>query len=123
MGIALKLAQAMEDWCRDHGAEYVYMATEKDNEASLSLFTERLNYRHFRTPSIFVQPVHVHDRHISSRIQLTKITPEYATALYRKSMGTAEFFPKDIDAASGTSSVRAHGLRPLKTSDSFRTER
>lgn len=98
MGIAFKLAESMEDWCRNQGAEYVYMATEKDNEASLTLFTERLNYRHFRTPAIFVQPVHVHDRHISSRIRLTKITADSATALYRTSMGTAEFFPKDIDA-------------------------
>ncbi|KAG0600536.1 hypothetical protein M758_11G042200 [Ceratodon purpureus] len=98
MGIALKLAQSMEEWCRSQNAEYVYMATEKDNEASLKLFTGKLDFVHFRTPAIFVQPVHVHDRHISSRIQLTKITPDQATALYRASMGTAEFFPKDIDA-------------------------
>lgn len=58
MGIALKLAQAMEEWCQEQGAKYVYMATTKDNEASLKLFTERLNYSHFRTPAIFVQPVH-----------------------------------------------------------------
>lgn len=98
MGIAMKLAESMEEWCRCQKAEYVYMATEKDNEASLKLFTERLNYVHFRTPAIFVQPVHVHDRQISSRVQLTKITPEHATALFRATMGTAEFFPKDIDA-------------------------
>lgn len=88
----------MEEWCRSQKAEYVYMATEKDNEASLKLFTERLNYTHFRKPAIFVQPVHVHDRRISPRVRLTKITPDHATALYRATMGTAEFFPKDIDA-------------------------
>jgi hypothetical protein len=98
MGIALKLAESMEEWCRSQNADYVYMATVKDNEASLKLFTERLEYVHFRSPAIFVQPVHVHERHISSRVQLTKITPEQATALYRATMGTAEFFPKDIDA-------------------------
>lgn len=98
MGIALKLAEEMEEWCRGEKAEYVYMATEKDNEASLKLFTKRLSYVHFRTPAIFVQPVHVHDRHISSRVQLTKIAPDHAAALYTATMETAEFFPKDIDA-------------------------
>ncbi|XP_024360635.1 probable N-acetyltransferase HLS1 [Physcomitrium patens] len=98
IGIAFKLVQSMEEWCREQDVEYVYMATEKDNEASLKLFTERLSYRHFRTPGIFIQPVHVHDRRISSRIQLTKIAPDHAVALYSATMSTAEFFPKDIDA-------------------------
>lgn len=98
MGIALQLAEKMEEWCEDQGAEYVYMATEKGNAASLQLFTERLHYVHFRTPVMLVNPVFMHERHISSRVQLTKLTPDRATALYRATMGTSEFFPKDIDA-------------------------
>lgn len=98
MGIAMKLAEGMEEWCGNQGAEYVYMATEKDNVASLKLFTERLNYVLFRTPAILVHPVFVHERPINPRVQLTKITADHASTLYRATMGTAEFFPKDIDA-------------------------
>lgn len=98
MGIARKLAENMEDWCVDQDAEYVYMATTKGNVASLTLFTEKLNYVHFRTPALLVHPVFVHERPVSPRVQITKVTSDVATAMYRHTMGTAEFFPKDIDA-------------------------
>ncbi|GJN10505.1 hypothetical protein PR202_ga28603 [Eleusine coracana subsp. coracana] len=38
-GIGRKLVQRMEEWFRTAGAEYAYVATDADNEASVRLFT------------------------------------------------------------------------------------
>ncbi|KAL0450172.1 UNVERIFIED_CONTAM: putative N-acetyltransferase HLS1 [Sesamum latifolium] len=54
MGIGLKLVRRMEEWFRENGAEYSYMATENDNQASVKLFTQKCGYSKFRTPSILV---------------------------------------------------------------------
>jgi hypothetical protein len=101
MGIAKKLVKNMEEWCKDQQAEYVYMATEKDNEASVKLFTESLNYMRFRTPVILVHPVFLRDRPLPPDVRLTKLSVEGATALYRATMGSTEFFPKDIHSVLG----------------------
>ncbi|XP_058081495.1 probable N-acetyltransferase HLS1 [Magnolia sinica] len=98
MGIGLKLVSRMEDWFRDKGAEYSYMATDKDNEASVNLFTDRCGYAKFRTPSILVQPVFAHRVRIPSRVNIFRLSPSEAENLYRRRFSTTEFFPRDIDS-------------------------
>ncbi|KAM7263556.1 hypothetical protein ACFE04_001239 [Oxalis oulophora] len=98
MGIGLKLVNRVEQWFRDNGAEYSYMATENDNYASVKLFTEKCNYSKFRTPSILVNPVYAHKRTVSSRVNIIKLGPTDAESLYRRRFSTTEFFPRDIDS-------------------------
>ncbi|KAF5181225.1 Acyl-CoA N-acyltransferases (NAT) superfamily protein, partial [Thalictrum thalictroides] len=98
MDIRLKLVTRVEQWFRENGAEYSYMATEKDNEASLTLFTRRCGYNIFRTPSILVQPVFAHQVKISKGVTIFQLTPSEAETLYRRQFSTVEFFPRDIDS-------------------------
>ncbi|XP_008792559.1 probable N-acetyltransferase HLS1 [Phoenix dactylifera] len=97
-GIALKLVRRMEEWFREKGAEYAYMATDKDNEASVRLFTERCGYSKFRTPAILVHPVFAHRLPVSRRAQILRLPAADAETLYRRRFATTEFFPRDIDA-------------------------
>ncbi|CAA6657513.1 unnamed protein product [Spirodela intermedia] len=98
MGIGLKLVTRIEEWFREEGAEYSYMATEKDNEASKQLFVGRCGYSKFRTPSILVQPVFAHRVRVPRRITVLELRPGDAESLYRRRFSTVEFFPRDIDA-------------------------
>lgn len=96
-GIGLRLVQALEAWFKANGAEYAYMATEKDNEGCIKLFVDKCSYTKFRTPAILVHPVYAHSKRISSAINILKLDFREAEKLYRKCMGTSEFFPQDID--------------------------
>uniref|UniRef100_A0A6N2KXS8 N-acetyltransferase domain-containing protein n=1 Tax=Salix viminalis TaxID=40686 RepID=A0A6N2KXS8_SALVM len=98
MGIGLKLVHQMEDWFRQNGAEYSYIATENDNNASVNLFTDKCGYSKFRTPSILVNPVFAHRVPVSKRVAIIKLTPSDAEILYRRRFSTTEFFPRDIDS-------------------------
>lgn len=98
MGIASKLVNKLEEWFRQSGAEYSYLATESKNEASISLFTQKSGYSKFRTPSILVQPVFEHRAKVSGRVTIIRVRPSDAEILYRKKYSTTEFFPRDIDA-------------------------
>ncbi|KAJ6412949.1 hypothetical protein OIU84_005880 [Salix udensis] len=98
MGLGLKLVCQMEDWFRQNGAEYSYIATESDNHASVKLFTDKCGYSKFRTPSILVNPVFAHRVTLSSRVTIIELTPPDAELLYRRRFDTTEFFPHDIDS-------------------------
>ncbi|KAJ4826672.1 putative N-acetyltransferase hls1 [Turnera subulata] len=98
MGIGLKLVHQMEDWFRQNGAEYSYMATENDNDASVRLFTDKCGYSKFRTPSILVNPVFAHRVAVSHRVTVFRLSPHDAEHLYRRRFATTEFFPRDIDS-------------------------
>lgn len=98
MGIGLKLVCRMEEWFRDNGAEYSYIATENDNQASVKLFTDKCGYSKFRTPSILVNPVFAHTVRLPKRVHIFKLSPSDAEALYRRCFSTTEFFPRDIDS-------------------------
>ncbi|XP_021907872.1 probable N-acetyltransferase HLS1 isoform X1 [Carica papaya] len=98
MGIGLKLVQRMEEWFRESGAEYSYMATENDNHASIKLFTNKCGYAKFRTPSILVNPVFAHRLSVSHRVTIIRVAPYDAELLYRHRFSTTEFFPRDIDS-------------------------
>ncbi|MED6204859.1 putative N-acetyltransferase hls1 [Stylosanthes scabra] len=98
MGIGLKLVWAMEEWFRENGAEYSYIATENDNFASINLFTDKCGYSKFRTPSILVNPVYEHRVKTSSKVRIIKLDQRDAESLYRLKFSTTEFFPRDIDS-------------------------
>lgn len=98
LGIGLKLVTKLENWFRENGAEYSYMATENDNNASIQLFTHKCGYTKFRTPSILVRPVFAHNVRVPNRFTILKLNPNDAEFLYRTRFSTTEFFPRDIDS-------------------------
>ncbi|KAJ7952770.1 Acyl-CoA N-acyltransferases (NAT) superfamily protein [Quillaja saponaria] len=97
-GIGLQLVRKMEEWFKENGAEYSYIATDSDNLASVKLFTDKCGYSKFRTPSILVNPVFAHRVGVSHRVTIIKLTPSDAECLYRRRFSTIEFFPRDIDS-------------------------
>ncbi|XP_078430365.1 putative N-acetyltransferase HLS1 [Wolffia australiana] len=97
MGIGLKLVGRMEEWFKEQGANYSYMATETGNEASKQLFLGKCGYSKFRTPAILVQPVFAHRVRVPRRVTVLKLSHEDAESLYRRRFSTVEFFPSDID--------------------------
>ncbi|KAL3526873.1 hypothetical protein ACH5RR_011529 [Cinchona calisaya] len=98
MGIGMKLVCKMEEWFRENGAEYSYMATENDNKASIQLFTHKCGYSKFRTPSILVHPVFAHRVRVTRRVTILKLSPSDAETFYCSRFSTTEFFPRDIDS-------------------------
>ncbi|XP_028766433.1 probable N-acetyltransferase HLS1-like, partial [Neltuma alba] len=98
LGIGTKLISHLEEWCKQQGAEYAYMATDCTNEASVNLFTKKCGYSRFRTLTMLVQPVHAHHKPISSSIAVIRLAPSIAASIYNQIFANAEFYPKDIDA-------------------------
>ncbi|GAV66582.1 Acetyltransf_1 domain-containing protein [Cephalotus follicularis] len=96
-GIGLRLAQKLEEWFIANDVCYAYMATEKDNEASVKLFINKLSYVKFRTPAILVNPVNKPMYHMSSKIDIVKLKIEEAESTYRKFMASTDLFPNDIN--------------------------
>ncbi|XP_077216574.1 putative N-acetyltransferase HLS1 [Tasmannia lanceolata] len=96
-GIGLSLVKRLEEWFDANCVDYAYMATEKDNEASLKLFMDNLGFVKFRSPTILVNPVSHHVLHISSSVKITRVKVEQSENLYRRFMSRVEFFPHDID--------------------------
>ncbi|PON57247.1 FkbH domain containing protein [Parasponia andersonii] len=97
LGIGTKLVKRLEEWCKENGAEYAYMATDCTNEPSINLFTKRCDYTKFRTPTMLVQPVHAHSKSIPSDVAIIQVPPKLAESIYRQIFANSEFFPKDID--------------------------
>lgn len=97
LGIGTKLVEKLEEWSKMNGAEYAYMATDSNNQASIKLFTSKCNYAKFRTPSVLVQPVHAHFKPIASDIAIVRVSPQLSESFYRRIFANSEFFPKDID--------------------------
>lgn len=88
----------MEEWCRKKGAEYVYMATERANDASINLFTQKCAYTRFRHPTVLVQPVHAHRQPLHHDVTILRLSPPFAESIYGRLFSSSEFFPSDIDA-------------------------
>ncbi|BAT81504.1 hypothetical protein LR48_Vigan07g104600 [Vigna angularis] len=96
-GVGSSLVQRLEEWFTSNDVEYAYMATEKENHASMNLFMEKFCYTKFRTPTILINPVNSHLFEISSDIEIAMVKVEEAESLYRRFMGSTEFFPSDIE--------------------------
>lgn len=97
-GVARALVARMEEWFRQAGAEYAYVATDRANEPSVRLFTSRCGYAKFRTPSVLAHPVFRHDLAPPRRAAVVRLCPRDAELLYRARFAGVEFFPRDIDA-------------------------
>ncbi|KAF9612670.1 hypothetical protein IFM89_003145 [Coptis chinensis] len=97
LGLGTKLAQKLEEWCMQRGAEYSYMATECTNKASINLFTLKCSYVKFRTPTVLVHPVHAHKKPLGSGIRIIRLTSQVAESIYRQVFASSELFPKDIE--------------------------
>lgn len=95
-GIGSSLVRKLEEWFTSNDVDYAYMATEKDNHASVSLFMDKFGYTKFRTPAILVNPVNHHSFQISPNIEIARLKIEQAESIYRRFMGSTEFFPNDI---------------------------
>ncbi|EXB37957.1 hypothetical protein L484_011679 [Morus notabilis] len=100
-GIGSSLVRELEKWFVANEIDFSYMATEKENEASVRLFVDKFGYNKFRTPAILVNPVQNRPSHISSNVEIAKLRIEDAESLYRKFMASIEFFPHDIDKILG----------------------
>ncbi|KAJ0231758.1 GNAT domain-containing protein [Hirschfeldia incana] len=98
LGIGTKLVKTLEEWFKQEGATYAYMATDCTNEPSINLFTKKCSYVKFRTPTMLVQPVHVHYKPIGSDIAILRLTTKTAESVYARLFKNSEFFPRDIDA-------------------------
>ncbi|KAJ9543490.1 hypothetical protein OSB04_023197 [Centaurea solstitialis] len=96
-GIGSTLVGRLEEWFIGNQVDYAYMATEKDNNPSVNLFVHKLDYVKFRTPAILVHPVKSRPLKMPSKIEVIKISEENAEYLYRRFMGSTDFFPADID--------------------------
>lgn len=90
--------QALEEWFKQQGATYAYMATDCTNEPSINLFTKKCSHVKFRTPTMLIQPVHAHSKPIGSDIAILPLSPTTAESIYSRIFKDSEFFPRDIDA-------------------------
>ncbi|KAI9109246.1 hypothetical protein K1719_019869 [Acacia pycnantha] len=95
--VGSSLLRRLEEWFCSNEVDYSYMATMKDNHASISFFTGKFGYTKFRTPSILVNPVNYNPLRISSNIEIVRLKVDQVESLYRKFMGSDDFFPDDID--------------------------
>ncbi|XP_051141040.1 probable N-acetyltransferase HLS1 [Andrographis paniculata] len=126
MGVGAKLVRGMEEWFRQNGAEYSYIATENDNRPSVNLFTKKCGYSKFRTPAILVHPVFAHRVRVDAGAAVIRLGSADAEALYRRRFSsTTEFFPRDIDAvlnnklSLGTFLAVPKGSTPYDSAESW----
>ncbi|KAI3994301.1 hypothetical protein MKX01_012558 [Papaver californicum] len=99
IGVGSNLIGNIEEWFVANGADFAYMATEKDNKASIKLFVDKFKFGVvLRTINSSQSSEPIHSKSVSSNsIKIMKLTTEEAEGLYKKFMGTTEFFPFDID--------------------------
>ncbi|KAJ1383269.1 GNAT domain [Sesbania bispinosa] len=97
-GVGLKLVTSIEEWMRRNGAEYTFLATEKNNDASKNLFTNKCNYVNLSSLVIFVHPTSFPAKHISKDIKIEKVNIDQAISLYKRTLRTnKELYPLDMD--------------------------
>lgn len=97
LGIGAKLVKHLEEWCKQNGADYAYMATDCSNQPSINLFTRKFQYVKFRNPTMLVHPVHAHYKPLGSGIAIVPVHPQLAESIYRRVFANSEFFPKDLN--------------------------
>ncbi|KAK7329560.1 hypothetical protein VNO77_23730 [Canavalia gladiata] len=98
-GVALKLVTAVEEWMMRNGADYVFLATEKNNDASKNLFSIKCNYVNLSSLVIFVHPTSSFTKHVSTKdIKVEKMDIDLAISLYRRTLMTKDLYPLDMDA-------------------------
>ncbi|KAJ0979937.1 hypothetical protein J5N97_015411 [Dioscorea zingiberensis] len=100
MGIATKLVKFIESWAIRNGAEYISLATEENNIASINLFVLKFDYMRLNSLCILIQPLDPHAKKIkpSHNVKIEKLTVEQAISLYKSKLGGEKLFPGDIEA-------------------------
>ncbi|KAJ1395285.1 GNAT domain [Sesbania bispinosa] len=97
-GVGLKLVTSIEEWMKRNGAEYTFLATEKNNDASKNLFTNKCNYVNLSSLVIFVHPTSFPAKHISKDIKIEKVNIDQAISLYKRTLRTnKDLYPLDMD--------------------------
>ncbi|XP_020114266.1 probable N-acetyltransferase HLS1 isoform X2 [Ananas comosus] len=99
MGIGLKLMKSIEAWAVRNGAEYILLATDENNVASINLFSLKCHYVKLSSLAIFVQLTDTHPKiHAPSNdVAIEKLSIEQAILLYKDRLANEKFFPLDID--------------------------
>ncbi|KAJ4839554.1 hypothetical protein Tsubulata_042792, partial [Turnera subulata] len=98
MGIGLRLVRSVEEWLIIKGAHYTFLATEKNNVASTSLFTSKCNYIHLSSLVIFAQPTSLPVKgQLSQDIKIEKLQIDQAISLYNTKFRGKDIYPADID--------------------------
>nr|KYP57887.1 hypothetical protein KK1_004169 [Cajanus cajan] len=97
-GVGLKLVTSVEEWMLRNGAEYACLATEKNNDASRNLFTNKCKYVSLSSLVIFLHPISFPSKHISKDIKIEKVNMDQAISLYRRTLMAKELYPLDMDA-------------------------
>ncbi|KOM33432.1 hypothetical protein LR48_Vigan01g298800 [Vigna angularis] len=97
-GIGLKLVTSVEEWMLRNGAEYAFLATEKNNDASRNLFTNKCKYVSLSSLFIFVHPISFPAKQISKDIEIEKVNIDQAISLYRRTLMAKELYPLDMDS-------------------------
>ena len=99
MGIGLKLVNSVEEWLLKNGAEYTFFATEKNNTASINLFTLKCNYVNLSSLVIFAQSICFPSQNLPQDIKIEKLHIDHAISLYKKRLSSdKEIYPADIEA-------------------------
>ncbi|QCD80068.1 Acyl-CoA N-acyltransferase [Vigna unguiculata] len=97
-GIGLKLVTSVEEWMLRNGVEYAFLATEKNNDASRNLFTNKCKFVSLSSLFIFVHPISFPAKHLSKDIEIEKVNIDQAISLYRRTLMAKELYPLDMDS-------------------------
>ncbi|CAN0855406.1 Probable N-acetyltransferase HLS1-like [Linum grandiflorum] len=105
MGIGSKLVKSAEEWLIGKGAQYILIATLKNNVASTNLFASRFGYTNFASLVIFVHRIEQQLPHQLAKedtiIKVEKLQTEQAISLYNDKLRGSNknvMFPADFDA-------------------------
>ncbi|XP_061990070.1 probable N-acetyltransferase HLS1 isoform X2 [Rosa rugosa] len=98
MGIGFQLMNSVEEWLLRKGAQYTFLATERNNTASTNLFTSKCNYENISSLIIFVQPICSSAKHLlPQNIKIEKLHVDQAISLYENKLRSKDISPTDMD--------------------------
>ncbi|KAK4265901.1 hypothetical protein QN277_026891 [Acacia crassicarpa] len=101
-GVGQKLVNSAEEWMLRNGAEYSFLATEKNNTASTNLFSLKCHYLYLTSLHIFVHPTTSPLNHISTatssrQVKVQKLNISQAISLYTRTLKHKDLYLTDMD--------------------------
>ncbi|XP_050372551.1 probable N-acetyltransferase HLS1 [Argentina anserina] len=98
MGIGFQLMNSVEEWLLRNGAQYTFLATERNNTASTNLFTAKCSYMNISSLIIYVQSTCSSAKHLLHQtIKIEKLHVDQAISLYENRLRGKDIFPTDMD--------------------------
>lgn len=98
-GIGSELIKSAENWAIRNGAQFIFLAIEENNVASINLFTLKFDYTKLNSLAIVVQSIEPRAKiNPLHNIYIQKLSIEQAITLYKDKLGGKRFFPADMDA-------------------------